>query len=102
MKEKHVLSIVFVVLVTILIFSAVSVAYIPDEQTKYSDAITPGASFEWEVKTFESDGDYFGSTPVTNARVGETLLREGDIIKAEITKDPDEIVNYTVLGVISI
>jgi len=82
--------IIFVlILISFLSFSVSSanLYQVTDEEFVYfySDYIIPGEELEWNVVTFVKEADIYWSIK------DGFLVEEGDVIKFEIKKDPDEL-----------
>lgn len=73
-------------MLAILLSTQMSGAY---EEFVFHNDIVPGATFEWKLETAQYAGDV---TPADfNMTVGDHLLQQGDVLKVEVTQDPDEI-----------
>ncbi|MHA1126624.1 MAG: hypothetical protein ACTSO7_08775 [Candidatus Heimdallarchaeota archaeon] len=85
-KRKVIFALIFISFLSFSVSSA-NLYQVTDEEFVYfySDYIIPGEVLEWNVVTFVKEADVYWSIK------DGFLVEEGDVIKFEIKKDPDEL-----------
>ncbi len=85
-KQKILVSLVIISFLSFT-FSRSNLAQVANDEYEYnySDFIVPGETLEWKIVTFVKEAD------VNWTLTADYLVEEGDAIRFEVKKDPDEL-----------